>query len=83
MFEHGGDPTVIMKEHDLEQVSDSAAVEMIVDQILMNNAESVEDYKNGKDRALQYLVGQVMKETKGKMNPQMATALLQEKIQQS
>ncbi len=80
MFEHGGDPTVIMKEHDLEQVSDTASIEVIVDTILMNNPQSIEDYRAGKDRALQFLVGQVMKETKGKVNPQMAMELLQDKM---
>lgn len=80
MFEEGGDPSLIMRDHDLEQVSDEGAVDEIVERIIADNAEPVADYKNGKEKALMYLVGQVMKETKGKVNPEVATQLLKDKI---
>jgi len=76
MFDEGGDPSIIMEDHDLEQVSDEGEVEAIVNQIIADNAPVVEDYKNGKEKALMFLVGQVMKETKGKINPEIATELL-------
>jgi aspartyl-tRNA(Asn)/glutamyl-tRNA(Gln) amidotransferase subunit B len=80
MFEHGGDPTVIMQEQDLEQLSDEGSIETVVDGIIQANASVVEDYKGGKEKALMFLVGMVMKETKGKVNPEVATQILKEKL---
>ncbi len=80
MFKSGGDPSIIMEEHDLTQISDEAETEKIVDAIIADNSEVVQDYQNGKDKALMYLVGQVMKQTKGKINPEAATQLLKEKL---
>ncbi|PIW37173.1 MAG: Asp-tRNA(Asn)/Glu-tRNA(Gln) amidotransferase subunit GatB [Candidatus Kerfeldbacteria bacterium CG15_BIG_FIL_POST_REV_8_21_14_020_45_12] len=80
MYEKGGDPSVIMQEHDLLQVSDEGEVDTIVQRIIEANTEVVADFKNGKDKALMYLVGQVMKETKGKINPEVATSLLKDKL---
>jgi len=80
MFEHGGDPSVIMQEQDLEQMSDTGEVDSIVDKIIASNEESVADYKGGKEKALMYLVGQLMKETKGKIDPEMAMELLKQKL---
>lgn len=76
MFEEGGDPSIILEEHDLAQTSDEGAIEEIVQKIITDNEQSAADYKAGKDNALKYLMGQVMKETKGKVNPQVATELL-------
>ncbi|WP_240376038.1 Asp-tRNA(Asn)/Glu-tRNA(Gln) amidotransferase subunit GatB [Bacillus piscicola] len=76
LMEKGGDPEQIVKEKGLVQISDEGELKKIVDEILDNNPQSIEDYKNGKDKALGFLVGQVMKETKGKANPQMVNKLI-------
>lgn len=76
MFEDGGDPSIILEEHDLAQTSDEGAIEEIVQKIIADNEQSAADYRAGKDNALKYLMGQVMKETKGKVNPQVATDIL-------
>lgn len=74
------DPTHIIERLNLAQVSDTGELEGIVDAILAANAQSVADFKAGKQNALQYLVGQVMKETKGKANPSVAKELLEKKL---
>ncbi|EOD00305.1 Asp-tRNA(Asn)/Glu-tRNA(Gln) amidotransferase subunit GatB [Caldisalinibacter kiritimatiensis] len=81
MFEEGKDPNTIVKEKGLIQISDEGELKKIVDKVLSENQQSVEDYKNGKDRALGFLVGQVMKATRGKANPQLANKLIRESIQ--
>ena len=62
------------------QISDSGQIEKIVDKVLSSNPQSIEDFKNGKNRALGFLVGQVMKESHGKANPQIVNKLLNEKL---
>lgn len=74
------DPSHIIERLNLAQMSDAGELETIVDTILANNVQSVADYKAGKQNALQYLVGQVMKETKGKANPGVAKELLVKKL---
>jgi aspartyl-tRNA(Asn)/glutamyl-tRNA(Gln) amidotransferase subunit B len=61
----------IIKEQGIENISDDEELRKIIKNIITSNPESVNDYKNGHDRAIKYLMGQVMKETKGKANPQM------------
>ncbi len=80
LIEKGGDPEAIVKEKGLMQISDEGELRKLVIEIIENNQQSVEDYKNGKDRALGFLVGQAMKATKGKANPQMINKLLREEI---
>ncbi|MDH4330937.1 MAG: Asp-tRNA(Asn)/Glu-tRNA(Gln) amidotransferase subunit GatB [Candidatus Moranbacteria bacterium] len=80
MFNTGGDPSQIIEEKNLAQMEDAGELEAIVDKILADNEKSVEDYKSGKDNALKFLMGQVMKETKGKANPQSATEMIKKKI---
>lgn len=80
MFETGKSPEIIVKEQGLIQISDEGALEEIVERILDANPQSIEDYKNGKDRAIGFLMGQIMKETKGKANPQMVNKMLLDKI---
>ncbi|ADI25397.1 Asp-tRNA(Asn)/Glu-tRNA(Gln) amidotransferase subunit GatB [Geobacillus sp. C56-T3] len=80
LVEHGGDPERIVKEKGLVQISDEGALRKIVLEVLDANPQSVEDYKNGKDRALGFLVGQVMKATKGQANPPLVNKLLVEEI---
>jgi aspartyl-tRNA(Asn)/glutamyl-tRNA(Gln) amidotransferase subunit B len=75
MFDTGKSPEAIVKEKGLIQISDESQLESIAKQVIENNPKSVEDYKNGKKKALGFLVGQVMKETKGKANPQMVNEI--------
>ena len=64
-------PSKIIEEKGWVQISDEGAIKEVVMKILENNPQSIADYKAGKDRALGFLVGQAMKETRGKANPQM------------
>ncbi len=72
MLDEGRRPAEVIAEKGFEQISDSDEIDRIVNEVLEANAQSVSDYKNGKDRALGYLVGQVMKVSKGKANPSVA-----------
>jgi len=80
LIEHGGDATQIVKEKGLVQVSDSGQLLAWVNEALDNNPKSIEDYKNGRDRAIGFLVGQIMKASKGQANPQMINKMLLEEI---
>ena len=80
MIQSGKDPDVIVKEKGLVQISDESAINQIIIDILSENPKSVEDYKNGKTKAMGFLVGQVMKKTKGKANPKLVNKLLIEKL---
>ena len=77
---HGGDAEKIVKEKGLVQVSDSGQLLAWVNEALDNNPKSIEDYKNGRDRAIGFLVGQIMKASKGQANPQMINKMLLEEI---
>ena len=70
----------IMKEKGIENITDDTKIRKVIKNIISNNKESVEDYKKGHDRAIKYLMGQVMKETKGKVNPKMAMDILIEEL---
>lgn len=76
----GGDPEAIVKEKGLVQISDEGELRKIIVGILDKNEQSIIDYKNGKDRAVGFLVGQVMKATKGQANPPMVNKLLVEEM---
>lgn len=80
MLESGKRPQQIVEEQGLVQISDEGAIQAVVDQIVTNNPQSVEDYKAGKDKAIGFLVGQVMRETKGKANPALVNKLLMERL---
>lgn len=80
MFQTGKDPETIVKEKGLIQISDESELEKMVEKILNENPQSIEDYKNGKDRAVGFLVGQTMKASKGKANPQMVNKLIVEML---
>jgi len=69
IFERGIDPESIIKEKNLFQISDSKDLEEVLNNVIKNNPQVVSDYKKGKENALQFLVGEVMKETKGRANP--------------
>ena len=70
----------LMKEEGIENITDDSAIRDIIKEIIKNNPESVNDYKNGHDRAIKFLMGQVMKETKGKANPRLANDILLEEL---
>ena len=70
------DPEIIVKEKGLVQITDNSEIEKIVEQVLAENPQSVEDYKAGKSNALKYLVGQAMRLSKGKANPQMINEMI-------
>ena len=74
------DPEEIIKEKGLIQISDEGAIKEIVLKILEENPQSIADYKAGRDRALGFLVGQAMKQTKGKANPQMLNTMFLEEL---
>lgn len=74
--------TIVTENPDYQPVGDRASLEGIIVEVLKENAQSIEDYKNGKDRAFGFLVGQVMKRTKGKANPAIVNELLIEKLNQ-
>ena len=80
LFENPRDPEDIIKEKGWIQISDEGAIKEIVLKIIEANPQSVADYKGGKDRALGFLVGQAMKETKGKANPQMLNKMFIEEL---
>lgn len=76
----GEEPAAYAKAHGLVQLSDPKELQPIIDDILANNQQSIEDFKNGKDRAVGYLVGQIMKQTRGKANPQVVNQLLMKSL---
>ena len=80
MFETGEDAKAIVEKRGLVQISDEGAIKEICQRVVDANPQSIIDYKAGKDRAIGFLVGQIMKETKGKANPQIVNKLLLEII---
>lgn len=78
MFNTGKEAKQIVEEKGLVQISDEGAIKEIVEKVVENNPQSIIDYKAGRDRALGFLVGQVMKESKGKANPGLVNKLLLE-----
>ncbi len=73
-------PATLVKEKGLEQVSDLSSIETDVDQVLAAHPEQVEEFRSGKDKVFGFLVGQVMKATKGKANPKIVNEILRKKI---
>ncbi|SFG86958.1 Asp-tRNA(Asn)/Glu-tRNA(Gln) amidotransferase subunit GatB [Sporolactobacillus nakayamae] len=80
LIEKGGDPEEIVKAKGLVQISDEGALRDMLAPILEANKQSMIDYKNGKDRALGFLVGQVMKQTHGKANPKMVNKIILDEV---
>jgi len=81
MLKEGGTPADLVKKKGMAQVSDTAAIEEFVEKAIAENPKSVADFKGGKKAALQFLVGQVMRFSRGKANPGMAAESLREKLQ--
>ena len=80
MYETGKEAAVIVDEKGLKQVTDSGAIEALVDEVLAENKDKVDEYKSGKDKLFGFFVGQVMKKSQGKANPQMVNELLKSKL---
>jgi aspartyl-tRNA(Asn)/glutamyl-tRNA(Gln) amidotransferase subunit B len=80
LVEKGGDPEKIVKDQGLVQISDEGTLRNLVTETLDANPQSVEDFKSGKDRAIGFLVGQMMKATKGQANPPLLNKILLEEI---
>lgn len=80
LIENGGSAKKIVKEKGLIQVSDETTLKNWIKEVLDSNPKSIEDYKNGKDRAIGFLVGQIMKKSKGQANPKITNKLLLEEI---
>ncbi|MBN8252701.1 Asp-tRNA(Asn)/Glu-tRNA(Gln) amidotransferase subunit GatB [Priestia flexa] len=80
LIENGGSAEKIVKEKGLVQISDDATLRKFVTDALDANPQSIEDFKNGKDRAIGFLVGQIMKASKGQANPPMVNKILLEEI---
>ncbi|MCX6720640.1 MAG: Asp-tRNA(Asn)/Glu-tRNA(Gln) amidotransferase subunit GatB [Candidatus Staskawiczbacteria bacterium] len=76
MFDKGTDPSDIVKDNNWGQMSDSSGLETIVSEVISNSPKAIEDYKAGKQNAVQYLTGQVMAKTKGTANPKMVGEIL-------
>lgn len=80
MWASGKDASTIVKEQGLVQISDAGEIVTIVERVIAANPQSVADYQAGKERAIGFLVGQVMKETKGRANPELVNSLLRERM---
>lgn len=76
----GKDPKKVVEEKGMKQMSDTGAILELVTSVLDANPQSIEDYKNGKDRAVGFLVGQVMKKSKGQANPAMTNKMIVEEL---
>ncbi|AOA02683.1 MULTISPECIES: Asp-tRNA(Asn)/Glu-tRNA(Gln) amidotransferase subunit GatB [Carnobacterium] len=77
---NGGDAKKVVEAKGLVQLSDPAQLLPMINEVLDNNAQSIEDFKNGKDRAVGFLVGQIMKATKGQANPGVVNQLLNQEL---
>jgi aspartyl-tRNA(Asn)/glutamyl-tRNA(Gln) amidotransferase subunit B len=80
MYEKGEPAEEIVRKKGLEQVSDASALEDIIDKVLADNHDSVEAYQKGKKKVFGFFVGQVMKATRGKANPEVVNKILQKKL---
>ncbi|MBM4451293.1 MAG: Asp-tRNA(Asn)/Glu-tRNA(Gln) amidotransferase GatCAB subunit B, partial [Chloroflexi bacterium] len=80
MFHSGRKAQDIVAEQGLSQISDSSEIDKIVEEIMVNNSQAVSDFAAGKEQALTFLVGQVMKASKGRANPNLAKEILLAKV---
>lgn len=80
MFDEDTDPVSYIEENGLKSVTDTGALELVVDKVLTDNPKTVEEYQSGKTKVLGFLVGQVMKGMKGKADPQTVNRILSEKL---
>ena len=80
MWDGEGDADVVIEAKGLKQITDSGAIEAMVDEVIANNPDQFEQLKGGKDKLMGFFVGQVMKASKGKANPGMVNQLMQKKL---
>ncbi len=80
MWDGEGDADTIISKHGWKQVTDSGAIEKIIDDVINNNPKQLEEYRGGKDKVFGFFVGQVMKASKGKANPKQVNELLKKKL---
>lgn len=80
MFESGDKPSQIIEEKGFKQVSDTGAIEKVIDAVMAANSDKVSEYRSGKDKLFGFFVGQVMKESKGQANPNVVNELLKKKL---
>ena len=80
IFAEDIDPEQYVEEHGLKTVSDEGAMRSIIEEVIAGNPQSVEDYRNGKEKAIGFLVGQTMKAMKGKADPGMVNQMLREML---
>ncbi|HHB92109.1 MAG TPA: Asp-tRNA(Asn)/Glu-tRNA(Gln) amidotransferase subunit GatB [Thioploca sp.] len=80
MWDGEGDADTIINQHGWKQVTDSDAIEKIIDEVINNNPKQVAEYQGGKDKVFGFFVGQVMKASKGKANPKQVNELLKQKL---
>lgn len=80
VWENGGDPDQIIERQGLKQITDDSAIETIIDEIIAGHPQQVEQYRAGKEQLFGFFVGQIMKATQGKANPQQVNALLKKKL---
>ena len=80
MAETGKNPEIIVEEKGLKQVTDTGAIEAIVDKIIADNPDNLAAYKAGKTNLLGWFVGQVLKQSQGRANPAIVNKLLKEKL---
>lgn len=81
MLKSNKDPEEIVKEKNLIQITDTTEIESIVDKVLMQNQKQVEEYLSGKEKVWGFFIGQIMRETKGKANPQIVNDILKNKFE--
>ena len=79
-MDEGKDPEVIIEENNMKQISSPEELTKIINEVLDANPQSIEDYKNGKDRAVGFLVGQIMKATGVQSNPAITNKILIEEL---
>jgi aspartyl-tRNA(Asn)/glutamyl-tRNA(Gln) amidotransferase subunit B len=80
MWEEGGSADEIIEAKGLKQITDTGAIEAVVDEVIANNPEQVQQFRDGKDKVLGFFVGQVMKATQGKANPGQVNQILRDKL---
>ncbi|HKN19396.1 MAG TPA: Asp-tRNA(Asn)/Glu-tRNA(Gln) amidotransferase GatCAB subunit B, partial [Dissulfurispiraceae bacterium] len=81
MFRSGKDADTVVREKGLVQINDEDAIEKAVDEVLSKHAADVERFRSGEEKLLGFFVGQVMKATKGRANPQLLNDLLRKKLE--
>ncbi len=80
MFSTGADPSHIIEEKGLSQITDEAEIGKIIKEVISKNSKAVQDFKKGKETAIQFLIGQIMTQTKGKANPQIVRNILNKQL---